>query len=193
MRHYPKWVMNHRPSFILRLDRYFLEREHRSFVKMVSDLNPKRIMEIGLWKGYGTERILKALDGNHRDVEYYGFDIVPAALEYSQTVLERMRIKKYHLFLGDTKTTLPGLVDSLPKMDFIYIDGDHDYKTAISDWENSKKLIHDGSVVIFDDAHWGDVKKVVSEIKGFDVQFLKSTRFYLTHLPQHTVKAVVKI
>lgn len=80
----------------------------------------------------------------------------------------------FHLFMGDTRKTLPEVVNKLPKMDLIYIDGGHDYETAKSDWENSKKLMHNKTLAVFDDYPLEGVKEVVDGINGYEVKIIKS-------------------
>jgi len=134
-------------------------------------------MEIGTYKGETAERLIRAAQSNHDQVEYYGFDLfarVPAneffptskdvpTLEEVKTRLDRTGAK-IRLFKGDTRETLPSLVEKLPKMDFIFIDGGHSEETVRSDWENSRRLMHDRTLVVFDDMGLFGVTKVVESI-----------------------------
>lgn len=129
----------------------------------------KRIMEIGTWKGERARGMIKIAQKYHTpsEVEYYGFDLFQTmdndtyAYEISKQPPSRAEIEKelaatgakINLFEGDTTKTLPAAVSTLPKMDIIYIDGGHSYDTILSDWENSAKLMHENTVVIFDD-YW---------------------------------------
>lgn len=77
---------------------------------------------------------------------------------------------KCYLFKGNPKQTLPKLARKLPKMDLIYIDGGHDYQTVQSDWGNAKKIMHEKTVVIFDDySLYEGVRRVVDEITDYKV------------------------
>jgi predicted O-methyltransferase YrrM len=59
------------------------------------------------------------------------------------------------LFKGDTVATLPRAVPRLPAMDLIFIDGGHSYETVLNDWEHCRRLMHEDTVVLFDD-FWGE-------------------------------------
>ncbi len=58
-----------------------------------------------------------------------------------------------NLIKGNTFQTLPAFVESQQKVDFIFIDGGHNSGTIQSDWDAVSKLMHDKTVVIFDD-YW---------------------------------------
>ena len=50
------------------------------------------------------------------------------------------------------------------KLDLLFIDGDHSYEGVKADWDAYRKLLHDGSIVVFHDIGWAEgVKRVVEE------------------------------
>jgi len=65
-------------------------------------------------------------------------------------------------------------------MDIIFIDGGHSIKTIQNDWNYSKKIIHDKTVVIFDD-YWNiesaGCNRVIDSIdrSEFSVEILQPT------------------
>jgi predicted O-methyltransferase YrrM len=173
------------------LDNYFNEICFRHLLgecqahlsRFAAEVKPKRILEIGSGHGFGTKAMIKATG---KGVEYYGFDLFDGermrnwqfTLSSCSLKEARMLLKdlgcKFRLFKGDSKKTLPKAIPHLPKMDLIYIDGNHEYEFAKSDWENSRKLMHEKTVVIFDDYNSPDVRRVVNEIdEDFDVKIVK--------------------
>lgn len=70
-----------------------------------------------------------------------------------------------YMYKGDSRLVLPEVLPGLPKMDFIHIDGGHDYETCKSDWENARKLMSRRTIVVFDDYPMEGVRRVVEEIK----------------------------
>lgn len=152
------------------------------FRARVRQAKPRRIMEIGLLRGERAEEMIRvARESGVRGIEYYGFDIFDDtfigenekgwagekvhvfSMEEADSFLSRPGVK-HSLFKGDTRKTLPAAVPKLPKMDFIYIDGGHDYEVVKSDWENVRKLMHDKTVVVFDDYHLPGIRKTVNEM-----------------------------
>jgi hypothetical protein len=103
------------------------------------------------------------------------FDKPPVCLkdkrEEIREKLERLGCKCY-LYGGDSTRVLPKVLSHLPKMDFIHIDGGHDYETVKSDWIHASKLMAPHTVVVFDDYPIEGVKRVVQEIRkggGFKI------------------------
>lgn len=51
-----------------------------------------------------------------------------------------------------------------PRLDLLFIDGDHSYEGVKADWEGYKAFLQPGSVVIFHDFGWAKgVQRVVHE------------------------------
>ncbi len=100
-------------------------------------------------------------------INYYGFDLFEEmkeetfVKEISKNPIteEQTKIKlgetgaNIDLFKGYTSSTLPQAFPLLPKMDFIFIDGGHSLDTVANDWQWCERLMHDNTVVIFDD-YW---------------------------------------
>jgi len=86
-----------------------------------------------------------------RDEEWsFQTNVVPKMADV-QKMLEEKTDAVIILIKGNTRETLKGAIDSLPKMDLIYIDGGHTIETTRNDWQYSSKLMKDDTVVYFDD------------------------------------------
>lgn len=127
------------------------------------------IMEIGTWNGDSAVSMIKAasLRVPEDEIHYYGFDLFEEstpeliAEEFSPSriimeadvkqKIEKETRAKVSLFKGNTKETLPSVIKTLPKMDFIYIDGGHAIETIRNDWKYSSRLVKANTVVVFDD------------------------------------------
>lgn len=146
-------------------------------------------MEIGVDKGWGAERMIKATGAN--TTEYYGFDFFNSISMFDiLTTLKKLGVSKVRLYQGNSLKTLPETVPCLPKMDLIYIDGGKD--ETEKDFESILPLLHFRSVVIVDDYKDIRVKRFIDNLREFDIQFLKSRRFWFFHLPTKTVKVIIK-
>lgn len=166
--------------------RWIDERNHRSFVDLISKLQPEHILEIGVANGWGAERMVKAAGTqNGRKVDYYGFDLfvpckantyVSKPMTEIRDRLRELGVSRIFLFGGDSRISLPRELPSLPKMDLVYVDGGHGLPIVKNDWGCVEKLTHDGTVVIFDDYHGQDVREVVDGIVGYEVNIMKCGR-----------------
>lgn len=145
-----------------------MKRRYRYLYQIIENKKCKRIMEIGTFDGQHALKMIniaKKMYGH--EVEYYGFDLFegmrdeifqkeaakhPISEEQTRQLLYGTGCK-INLFKGFTNETLPRFVKGLPKMDLIFIDGGHSLETIANDWHYSQELMHDGTVVIFDD-YW---------------------------------------
>lgn len=83
----------------------------------------------------------------------------------SQSNFNELAIKNIELKIGNFDEVLPGILGDLPKIDLIFIDGNHTYEATHRYFEMFKPGLHEGSVVIFDDIHWSEgMKKAWDEI-----------------------------
>lgn len=159
-------------------------RRYANLFRTVTELKAKNILEVGTWNGYRAEEMINVAAKFHpiSDISYYGFDLFeemnegtyveeiskrPPSLAVVQEYLNKTGAK-INLFKGNTLKTMPEAVASLPKMDFIYIDGGHNYETIANDWKYSEMLMHDKTIVIFDD-YWlnredGGCKKLIDSL-----------------------------
>jgi len=178
----------------------------------------KILMEIGVWRGeHAKEMILTALETPGR-ATYYGFDLfdlsTPAIRKQEGTIqpMSEIRIKQkltgvgvdVFLFKGFTRDTLPQFLELGVKPDFIFIDGGHKFEVVESDWNYVQRLMHDKTVVMFDDyfsckdeIDWG-CHRVVDSIKGYKVEPLEPhDTFMMKRLDSekrvHTENRIVKV
>jgi len=171
-------------------------KRYKHLFRTVDRCKARHIMEIGTWNGNHAVAMIKVakkywLPG---EIEYYGFDLFEDADEKTieveiskkpslyNEVKEKLEKTgaKINLYKGNTLNTLPETVKDLPKMDFIFIDGGHSIETVQNDWNYSKQLIHDKTMVIFDD-YWNmedsGCNKIVDSIdrREFLVEILQPT------------------
>jgi predicted O-methyltransferase YrrM len=154
-------------------------KRYEQLYKEIDSLHPRSICEIGTNDGINAVRLYQRAFQYRNDVEYFGFDLFESidrqtfAKEFSLLVpskdqvdqyLGRKGVRRRHLFSGNTTESLPMAKAQLPKMDLVFIDGGHSEETVASDWENVKDLLHEKSIVFFDDyPNWG-VGPVVDSI-----------------------------
>ena len=150
-------------------------------------------MEIGTWNGRHALQMIKEAQKNSspEEIEYYGFDLfelldsetylkefskAPPTLETVRETLQQTNAKIY-LYKGYTIDTLPKVINELPKMDFVFIDGGHSIETIQNDWKYVQEVMADKTTVIFDD-YWNredaGCKRVIEGIDKtkFEVKIL---------------------
>jgi predicted O-methyltransferase YrrM len=126
-----------------------------------------RIMEIGVYTGENAVSMVEtAIESAAapQEVEYYGFDLFwNASSDQVGRKLEKLGCR-FELFEGDTLETLPSSVASLPEMDLIFIDGGKSFAEAMSDWQNSERLVHDRTAVFVHNADFPGVRRMLDQV-----------------------------
>jgi len=181
---------------IKRLIHYWLKepKRYRRLFETINAIKPKNIMEIGIWNGHRAEQLILTAQKHNpsQAIHYYGFDLFEdLTLEKFKEEVSKMPPSKaevekkllatgshINLYQGDTLKSLPENIVDLPKMDFIFLDGGHSLKTIANDWHYVQQLMHDQTIVIFDD-YWNrddaGAKPIIESINRdkFTVEILK--------------------
>ena len=63
-------------------------------------------------------------------------------------------IANVKLINGNFDTVLPAVLDSLDKLDFAFVDGNHRKAPTLQYFDLLLKKSHPGTIIIFDDIHW---------------------------------------
>ena len=126
------------------------------------------ILEIGVFNGNFTERLLKLVTDNSpgSKIYYLGVDLFAEGLTeekyvseislYPQSLLNiQKKFSKFNnvtieLIQGDSVNVLPEIPNE-KIFDIIHIDGGHSYNTVLQDWLNASKLMNHSSAIFFDD------------------------------------------
>jgi len=153
---------------------------YQNLFKEIMSIKPKTILEVGTHTGKQAERMVNSAIGFNREITYLGFDLfddmtpdvkqkeihhkADVGINGATQVLDALKRKhkgfNYKLYKGNTLETLPLFVDEYKgKVDFVFIDGGHSLDTIANDWRNIKKVMHEKTVVLFDDYYVGDSTK----------------------------------
>ncbi len=171
-------------------------RRYSNILKIILNIKPSKIIEIGVYKGKRSIEMIKAAKSFNSKISFYGFDLFEMFYEKkdmigkefskypSNKIIIKEILKKHadvNLIKGNTLKTLPKFKKK-NKFDFIFIDGGHSLKTIKNDWKYMKKFMHKNSVVVFDDYYLGDkniikkfgCNKLIENLsKDYQVSFLE--------------------
>ena len=131
-------------------------------VNKVAELKPHKILEIGVCNG-GSLRFWAEL----AEEKIVGVDINPKIVK---TIPWNWKNNaKITLVIGDS--TLPSIASYVQSIigdniDFLYIDGAHDFDSVQSDFNNYSKLVKPGGIIGFHDLDCSDPYKFFTSILG---------------------------
>ena len=179
------------------------------FLDIIQKKNPKTFLEIGIFHGVTARNVCELMFKNHGDnFNYIGIDIFDNSNAYDKEVVPSKTfnnplktfyfryIKKQNpysliavedllskfkqnikIIQGDTNQILNEV--SLKNIDFIFIDGGHDYKTVKNDLEQSFKIINKNGTILCDDWNLSQALGVREAIKDFSKE--KNINFEIVH------------
>ena len=147
--------------------KYKLNLDRKNYIlKYIRRNKPKTILEIGVFNGAFTKRMLLSATNNINDiVSYTGVDLFEDLSNetYKEEIslwapkqdsvykdLSKMKNTKINLIKGYSRDVLP-LLDSKIKFDLILIDGGHSYETVKIDFYFARKLVSSNGAIFFDD------------------------------------------
>ena len=120
-------------------------RRGRALAKLVAQLKPKRVLEVGTLIGYSTILMGKELGS---DAEIITIEIDREEAEVAKKNIEKAEIKpKVQVIVGDASEVIPKLRRDF---DFVFLDG---HKSEyLKHLKLIEKKLHQGSVVVADNA-----------------------------------------
>lgn len=112
--------------------------ELRFLLAALQNVEVKRVLEIGVHKGFSCEVWRKAWP----KAQVIGIDNEPQFLEY----------KDFELIVGDSHDrNIKAKAWMYGPVDFLFIDGDHSYDGTLLDWEWYSPLVRPGGIVAIHD------------------------------------------
>ncbi len=136
-------------------------------ITKVLPLKPRKIVEIGINKG-GSLKFWSEISSEM----VVGIDINPDVLKSIEYYHEELKLNvgvKTKIIIGDsTDISTFEKVKAITgnDVDFLYIDGAHDYEHVSKDFEYYSKLVHSGGIVGFHDLDGSDVYKFFMTLRG---------------------------
>ena len=174
---------------------------------------PKIFLEIGVFHGVTARNICELLYQTHKnDFKYIGLDLFaendenknevipnntfnnplkriyfkyikkqnPYSLEAVRDLLKKFE-KNVHLIKGNSNNVLKKI--DMGKIDYVFLDGGHEYNTVKNDLDNCIEVIKKGGTVLCDDYNLGSAPGVKEAIDEFvnknqlNVEILCENRF----------------
>ncbi len=183
------------------------------FLKEIEKKKPKYFLEIGVFHGVTARNICELLYKIHkRDFKYIGIDLFekndenkseiipnidfsnpikkfyfqylkrqnPYSLEAVEDLLKKFK-NNIQLIKGNSNNILKKF--EISKVDYVFLDGGHEYETVKNDLNNCINVIHNSGTILCDDynlSYAPGVKKAIDEFvqqNKFNCKLLLNNRF----------------
>ncbi len=120
--------------------------------KLIDWLQPKNRLEIGTSLGINT--LYQYLPLQHST--FYTLEGCPNIAKAAQRNFDLFQAKNIKLIVGDFAQTLAPTLAKIKRLDYVFIDGNHQKKPTISYFDQCLAYSHKDTIFVIDDIHWSD-------------------------------------
>ena len=136
-------------------------KKGRLLYRLAHDLKPQTILELGTCLGISALYLAEAAP----NAQIITIEGCPETAEHARRILSETGNINITVLNGSFEEKLPEVFNKMPRIDFLFIDGDHRRQPTLDYWKICRPYLHQGSVVVFDDIHWsGEMEKAWKEI-----------------------------
>ena len=189
------------------------EKIGEQFLGEIAQKKPKNFLEIGVFHGVTARNVCELLFNIHKDdFKYIGLDLFekndeskseiipntkfsnplkqfyfkyikrqdPYTIEAVENLLRKFK-NNVHLIKGNSNNVLKKI--DMSKIDYVFLDGGHDYETVKNDLECCTEVVDNGGTILCDDynlSYAPGVKKAIDEYvmkKNYKCEILLNSRF----------------
>lgn len=120
------------------------------FYRLIQYFQPEYLLELGTSMGMSTSYMAKAAP----NATIHSIEGCPNIAARAGRNFESLHLSNIRQHVGNFDTVLPSLLKELPRLDYVYIDGNHRSAPTLSYFEQCLEKAHEDSLFIFDDIHW---------------------------------------
>ena len=131
--------------------------------RLINYFQPKNALELGTSLGITTAYLSKA----NGSTEVITIEGCPETATIAQQNWERLGCKNITLRMGNFDEVLPEVLNHIPALDFVFIDGNHRKEMTLDYFNKCLQKAHEKSVFVLDDIYWSEeMKEAWEEIKA---------------------------
>lgn len=134
----------------------------RLLFRMVQYYGAEQVLELGT--SFGITTVYLASAGNKPVVITMEGSLAIAGI--AQRNFDRLEREDIRLIPGDFDQTLPGFLSTSPKIDLVFLDGNHRKEPTLKYFSELLRSSHENTIMVFDDIHWSrEMEEAWQEIK----------------------------
>lgn len=131
--------------------------------RLAADAQPQNMIELGTCLGITSLYLQKAVS----NATLYTMEGCPQTAAVAQEEFNAAGEKNIRLITGNFNDNLPGLIDKLPRLDFVFVDGNHQKRATLDYFNWCLPKVHENTLLVFDDIYWSEgMKEAWAEIKA---------------------------
>jgi predicted O-methyltransferase YrrM len=131
--------------------------------RLAADQSPDNIIELGTCLGLTTAYLAAAIPNG----QVISIEGCPETAAIAEENLSELGITNTGVLVGNFDTVLPNVIDLHPKIEFVFIDGNHRKEATLNYFRWCLPKLSENSLMIFDDIYWSSgMKEAWNEIKA---------------------------
>lgn len=131
--------------------------------RLAKIMRPSNMIELGTCLGITTAYLSKAAP----DASVITMEGCPETAKIAQENFNELELNNIHMEVGNFDDNFPKIIAQYPKLDFVFIDGNHRKEATLNYFNWSLPKVHENSLLIFDDIYWSKgMKEAWEEIKN---------------------------
>ncbi len=131
--------------------------------RLIDYFKPQTVLELGTSLGIGTS----CLAMPNSKAQVYTIEACPETAKKASENFEELNINNIHQIIGNINDELPGLLNNIDKLDFVYFDGNHQKEASLNYYNQCLQKVHNDTIFYFDDIHWSKgMEEAWEEIKA---------------------------
>jgi len=151
-------------------------RVAKLIARLANEFQPESVIELGTCLGITTLYLSKASPVS-RIITVEG---CPETAKIAIENFKRLDANNIETCTGNFDIVFPKIIEELPKIDFLFIDGNHRKDATLKYFYACLSKVHTGSVLIFDDIYWSEgMKEAWQEIKNHPQVTVTIDLFYI--------------
>ena len=127
----------------------------RMLFRLVQHLKPQYLLEVGT--SVGISALYQAMGNpNCKMITLEGCENTAALSEKGFKQFPDLDIE---VLVGEFSSTIPLAISKMPRLDYVYLDGNHKLEPTLKYFEMCLEKAHEETVIIVDDINWSDEMK----------------------------------
>lgn len=152
------------------------QRIARLIARLANEFQPETIIELGTCLGITSLYLSKASPAS-RIITVEG---CPQTAGIAKENFEKLDADNLEIRIGNFDILFPRLIHELPKIDFLFLDGNHRKDATLNYFYACLPKVHAGTILIFDDIYWSEgMKEAWAEIKNHPQVTVTIDLFYI--------------
>lgn len=127
--------------------------------RLVHYLQPKNRLELGTSLGISSLYQYIPL----RKAPFYTLEGCPNIAQVAASNFKKLKATQIKQLVGDFNHTLPQALEKMQRLDYVFIDGNHQMKPTLSYFETCLKYSHQDTVFVLDDIYWSEEMQLAWE------------------------------